>query len=68
VALPSELSPSGESTQQQGPTLIDVFAHLGDERVDRIEFQFISKMSDELHSEFLSIKVSVEVDEVSLEQ
>jgi hypothetical protein len=68
VALPSELSPSGESTQQKGPTLIDVFAHLGDERVDRIEFQLISKMSDELHSEFLSIKVSVEVDEVCLEQ
>ena len=68
MALPSEPSPSGESTQQQGPTLIDVFAHLGDERVDRIEFQFISKMSDELHSEFLSIKVSIEVDEVCLEQ
>jgi hypothetical protein len=41
---------------------------LGDERVDRIEFQFVSKMSDELHSEFLSVKVSVEVDEVCLEQ
>ena len=68
MALPSEPSPSGESTQQKCSTLIDVFAHLGDERVDRIEFQFISKMSDELHSEFLSIKVSVEVDEVCFEQ
>ena len=68
MALPSEPSPSGESTQQQGPTLIDVFAHLGDERIDRFKLQFIAQVSDELNRELLTIEIAIEIDEMRFEQ
>ena len=68
VALLGEPAPSGESTQQQGPTLIDVFAHLGDERIDRFKLQFIAQVSDELNGELLTVEIALEIDEMRFEQ
>ena len=68
MALPSEPSPSGESTQQQGPTLINVFAHLSDKRIDRFKLQFIAQVSDELYGEFLAIEIALKINEMRFEE
>jgi hypothetical protein len=68
VAFLGEPSLSGKSTQQQSPTLIDVFTHMSDERIDRFKLQFIAQVSDELNGELLTVEVSLEINQMSFEE